>query len=46
MESYGGEVEQVVPALQITRETRRRKTNAKNSGHPNDYISKSDRFIV
>ena len=43
MGSRGGEVEQVVPALQITRETRRRTSKAKNSRYFNDYISKSKR---
>ena len=43
MGSRGGEVEQVVPALQITRETRKRKTNAKETRHFNDYNSKSKR---
>ena len=43
MGSRGGEVEQVVPALQIMSETRRRRSNAKNSRNFNDYISKSKR---
>ena len=41
MGSRCGEVEQVVPALQITREPRRRSTNVEHQQGFNDYMSKS-----
>lgn len=42
MGSRCGEVEQVVPALQITRKPRRRGTNVEHQRGFNDYMSKSE----
>lgn len=44
MGSRYGEVEQVVPALQITRVPRRRRSNVEHQRGFNDYMSKSKRY--
>ena len=41
MGSRCGEVEQIVPALQITWKSRRRRNNVEHQQGFNDYLSKS-----